>query len=136
MTENMKQFLELVETDAGLKAEMNGLNDIHDGKEADEQSIAAMRGKIIQMAGQRGITLTTADFEANSEMTEDELAQVAGGGDPDPAPSKGICICPVIGAGAGLGSTKGECGCGVVGTGGNGSTTDYNCVCVGGGYGG
>jgi len=95
-----------------------------------------MQEKIIRVAGKHGFTLTAADFDAKPEMTEDELALVAGGGDPDPAPSKGFCICPVIGAGSGLGSTKkGECGCGVVGTGGNGAT-DYNCVCVVGGYGG
>ena len=133
MTENMKQFLNLVATDKELKAEVDEINLLHGGEDAD---IAAMNGKIISIAEKYGITLTAVDFDAKPEMTEDELAQVAGGGDPDPAPSKGICICPVIGAGTGLGSFNGECGCGVVGTGGNGSTTDYNCVCVVGGYGG
>ena len=132
MTENMKQFLELVTADAALKAEMDELNDLHDGEETDEQSIVAMKEKIIQMAGQRGIALTAADFGAHTEMTEDELAAVAGGG-----PAGDICICPFYGHGTGLGAGggSGECKCFVGGLGG-GAHRSYTCVCCVGGYGG
>ena len=135
MTENMKQFLELVTADAALKAELDGLNDVYRGEAVD---IEAMKEKVILIATNRGISLTAADFDAKPEMGEDELAKVAGGGD-IPEPGKGICVCPVAGNGTDLGSVGGTCGCvvGGVGTPDRGQPSrDFTCVCIGGGYGG
>jgi len=36
MTENMKQFLELVATDENLKAELDVVHDAHDGKDVGD----------------------------------------------------------------------------------------------------
>ena len=123
MTENMKQFLELVAADAALKAEMDGL----------DADIEAMKEKVILIATNHGLTLTAADLEANREMTEDELVAVAGGN----GPAGDICICPVYGHGTELGAGGGhrECKCFVGGLGG-GAHRSYTCVCCVGGYGG
>ena len=94
MTNNMKKFLELASGDAELVDRLKGM-----GKDA-----------IIAEAQQRGITLTDADFAADTgaELNEDELDGVAGGGK---------CACIAGGSG-----TEDNDNC-------------LNCVCVMGGQG-
>ena len=94
MTENMKKFLELISSNEELVAKLNN----------------ASKDEVIALAKEQGVTLTEADFEAQSaEISDDELDAVAGG-------KKCTCIM----GGGGTGEDK------------NGTKT---CACVGGGYG-
>ncbi len=74
LTENASRFLELVSKDEVLCEKM---------KKADK---AAQ----IDMAKELGIELSDADFEQSSELSDDELDAVAGGG---------TCACVLDGGG-------------------------------------
>ena len=76
MTGNMKKFLEQVSSDGELTARLKGMD----------------KDAIIAAAQQRGIALTEADFAADTgtELSEDELDEVAGGGK---------CACVLGGSG-------------------------------------
>lgn len=64
MTENMKKFAELVKNDEEVQAELK------------EKGIKSQEG-IIDFAKSYNINLTAEDFKA--ELSEEELAKVAGG---------------------------------------------------------
>lgn len=64
MTENIKKLLELASTNEELKAKLTD----------------ASKDEFIAVAKENGIELTDADFEQSSELSEDELNAVAGGG--------------------------------------------------------
>lgn len=121
MTENMKQFLELVSTDEALAREFEAMTKL----EGDEAKKA-----IAKFAGERGILLVEADFvpeePPTSEISDDELEAVAGGGD---------CACCALGGGK-KDKDRGDkaCGCVAVGVG-RDTDGDDRCFCVGGGMG-
>ena len=72
MTENMTKFLEAVSKDEALKSELEAF--MKDGNVKDEQAL-------IEFAVKKGFTLTEDDFkQEESELSEDELQAVAGGG--------------------------------------------------------
>ena len=101
MTENLKKFLEEVEKNEELKTKLKALTDKDTAVE-----------KAIEIAKEYGFTLTAEDCaqKADGELSEDELASVAGGGMVCFIGSwdKG-CICNVIGAAK-------SCGCVIVGS--------------------
>ena len=104
MNENLKKFLEEVEKNEELKAKLKALTDKDTAVE-----------KAIEIAKEYGFTLTAEDCaqKADGELSEDELASVAGGvmgcfiisGDRD----GGGCGCVVVGA------VK-SCGCAIAGS--------------------
>lgn len=108
MTDNMKKLLELVSQNEELAKKLNGL-----GKE-----------ELIAAAKDLGFELTDADFERNTELSDDELDAVAGGK---------TCVC-VIGGGGKKSQNDDSCTCVFAGT---GLTTDKRdrCVCAIGGAG-
>lgn len=71
MTENMKKYLELISKDEEAKKKMAGQENADAGE---------MKKRIIADAAERGIVLTEEDFAEMSELTEDALGEVAGGG--------------------------------------------------------
>ncbi len=76
MSEKMKTFLEAVSKDQELTKKVNAMTD---------------KADIMATAKELGFELTEADFETqNSEMSEDELNAVAGGG---------TCACVLGGGG-------------------------------------
>lgn len=73
MNENMKKYLELVEKDKALQQKMEALKD-----KSREQIIEG----VIALAQENGITLTQADFTAETpdgELSDDELEAASGG---------------------------------------------------------
>lgn len=63
MTENIKKLLQLASDNEELKNRLN----------------KASKDEIISIAKENGVTLTDADFEQSSEVSDDELNAVAGG---------------------------------------------------------
>lgn len=112
MTENMKKFLEAVSKNDELYDKFN----------------SAAQEDMIAMAKTLGIELTAADFAQESELEDDELEAVAGGGE---------CICALSGAGNAESKYGKFCFC-ALGGGGEYSKVGgggCRCACVGGGYG-
>lgn len=112
MTENMKSFLELISGNEELAAKLSSTS----------------KEEVIALAKEQGVTLTEADFEAQSaEVSDDELGSVAGGKK---------CYCAMGGGGTGESSNHTKT-CACVGAG-YGSMKDdtSRCTCVLGGYGG
>ena len=139
MTENMKRFAEAVEQKPALKAEMEALTRAYAEDLEREKNKAAINQKIIEIAAGHGVTLTAADFGSEkAELTEAELAAVAGGDGSD-----GKCVCLGGGYGRGLGRTEeGWCMCPGYGEGYDGEkhtppvgALDMWCCCVLGGGG-
>lgn len=109
MNEKLKKFMEEVSKDADLANKIN----------------TASKETIIEIAKAKGIELTEEDFAipANQELSDDELAAVAGG--------VGYCECAFSGDGAGDGLS---CGCYLLGNG-EGNVKNDNCTCFGPGAG-
>lgn len=108
MTENIKKYLEAVSKNTELAQKLNTMT----------------KEDIIASAKELGIALTEADFERNTELSDDELDAVAGGGK---------CVC-VIGGGGESGGVSQTCYC--VGSGGGYmSSGDCRCECLAGGAG-
>ena len=110
MTDNMKKFLELASGDAELVERLNGMD----------------KDAIIAEAQQRVIALSEADFAADtgSELSEDELDEVAGGGK---------CAC-VLGGSGKAGDNCQKCSCAIGGWGFFDDGVD-RCICGGAGGG-
>ena len=121
MTENMKKFLEAVSQDPALGAKVSA---------ADQDALIAIAKEI-------AIELTDADFAPPSgEMSDDELENVAGGGECYCAMGGGgtregahgyaeqywggldVCACVLAGFGY-YGNGKERCGCAFAGGGSN-----------------
>ena len=103
MTENLKVFLEAVSDD---RAWLEGLSELADKGAVVDATVAK--------AAELGIVLTAADFEPpadEGELSEDELATVAGGGP---------CSCMIGGGGTAQDATT----CPYSGY------DDYACGCV------
>ena len=120
MTENMKNWLEVVSKDKALQEKLMKLKD-----EAPEHQKAT----VTRMAKEKGIVLTTEDFASaeSEELSDDELDAVAGGGG---------CGCPVVGGGAGADPKTGEkfsCGCFSCGCGEENGKDHCFCPIIGGG---
>lgn len=111
MNENIKKLLETLSSNEELRAELSTL-----GKD-----------ELIKFAKEQGIELTDADFEsANGEISDDELATVAGGK---------WCTCFIGGGGTGEEKDRSKtCACVHAGVGlwKNGSV---RCACAGAGAG-
>lgn len=108
MTENMKKFLELASQNVELAKMLEN---------AEKEDIIAA-AKTVE------IELTDADLKQETELSDDELDAVAGGG---------RCICSFGGGGK---ADEGEknCAC-VMGGGGEYKEGDVRCVCIIGGEG-
>lgn len=117
----MKNFLEAIEQNEELKAKIETLNANPQAKTED----------FIALAGEYGFTLTAEDFapveaKVNTELSDDELESVAGGGN---------CACFL--GGGGTATKERELTCACVGCGG-GEFYEYDdpekksarCVCV------
>lgn len=91
MTENMKKLLEVASSNEEFRNKLVSLS----------------REDVIALAKEQGIALTDADFESHSEISDDELTNVAGGQ---------TCVC-------------------VFGGGGTASEGQKNCLCVSVGFG-
>ena len=77
MTDNIKNFGELISTDESVKKELEAAVS---GLSKDDKK--GFINASIKVAAKHGITLTAADFEMSSEMKElsaDEMKAVAGG---------------------------------------------------------
>jgi predicted ribosomally synthesized peptide with nif11-like leader len=95
MKEQMKKFMEEVSKDKGLQLEL-----VKDTKQ-----------NLAEIAKRRGYDLKPEDFDADQELSAEELNAVAGGA---------VCGCFFLGGG------NGEVNCGVMGGFGIG---DSNCDC-------
>jgi len=129
MTENMKAFIEKTEKNEALKSELEVLNKVYVNSEAISQNKEEIGQKTIDIAAKYGITLTIDDF--NTELSEEQLENVAGGG-------TAICVCSALGQGDGLGHNgQGWCTCVVGGIGADGEKGGCWCSCflAGGGNG-
>ena len=102
MTENLKKFLEAISKNDELAAKVSNMT----------------KDELIALAEELGIDLAEDDFAQKSELDDDELDVVAGGG---------VCACPFVGGGVGNTNAEKSCFC----TAGGGC----RCVCVLGGGG-
>ena len=118
MSENLKQFFDLMNNDPEIKEKALTCN--KHGKEK-------VRLALIELAKESGIELSEADFVEqpveSEELDMEELGAVVGGA--------GICLCAMAGGGADAenGKTYG-CACVGYGQGGDGRISDANCACV------
>lgn len=112
MTENLKKFLEKVSEDAELAAKV--------GAEKDPAALIALAKKM-------GFELTEEDFKQPvQELEDDELDNVAGGGDVS-------CAC-ALGGGGTKDSNDKTCACVLAGAGYSKNGRE-RCVCGFAGYG-
>ncbi|MBE5781791.1 MAG: Nif11-like leader peptide family natural product precursor [Clostridiales bacterium] len=112
MTENLKKFLEAISKNDELAAKVSNMT----------------KDELIALAEELGIDLAEDDFAQKSELDDDELDVVAGGG---------VCACPFVGGGVGNTNAEKSCFCTA---GGGGEISDLagggcRCVCVLGGGG-
>ncbi len=115
MTQKAKEFAKYLSENPTVADELNAKSG---GTEKDMDII-------LQCAKEQGFELTAEDFEtSNEELSKEELASVAGGGD---------CLCILGGGGTSSGESDAVCAC--VGYGQGGSTYDPKCVCMAAGAG-
>ena len=128
MSENLKQFFDLMNNDPEIKEKALACNEL--GK---EKGLLAL----IELAKEQGMELSEADFEApKEEISEEELAVVSGGklferSCPEAGQeADGWCFCVVPGGGGGTMLDDGAiCGCACVGYGQGGDAKDDHWVC-------
>ena len=120
MSENLKQFFDLMNNDPEIKEKALTCNEL--GKEK-------VRLALIELAKESGIELSEADFVEqpveSEELDMEELGAVVGGA--------GICLCAMAGGGGGTDTENGKtygCACVGYGQGGDGRISDANCACV------
>lgn len=112
MSENLKKFFEKVSADEELAAKVSAEADV---------------AKLIALAKELGFELTEADFKKPvEEISDDELDNVAGGGDVS-------CACAMGGGGTKDSNDK-TCACVLAGAGYSKSGRE-RCVCGFAGYG-
>ena len=130
MSENLKNFLDLIASNKELEAKALACNEL-----GEEKGKLAM----LELAKECGIELTPADLAkeekpASRELDDDELDAVAGGANGD----RDGCYCILAGFGGGKDSIDGNpfaCGCVAYGQGGDGRASDANCRCIASGSG-
>ena len=127
MSENLKNFLEIISKDKALQDKVKAFG-------SDRE--AALTG-LIALAKEIGMELSKADFEApEGELAEDELIAISGGANGFTEDFSEIeeygCVCFMGGGGGGHmiddGSVMG-CACVVYGQGGDGKDDHTVCVC-------
>ena len=110
MTENMKKFLQTVSANHELTEKIGSMT----------------LEELLALAKELGLEMTEADFvQPANELSDDELATVAGGFDE--------CACAMGGGGTGDHNDK-TCACVLVG-GGYAKNGHERCICGFGGYG-
>lgn len=120
MTENLKKFLEYASKNDDTAQKMEAL--------ADETDKDALVRQTIEIAKDAGFSLSAEDFEENAggELSEDELASVAGGkycycfiggGGEASEPDNKTCACVSYGYGKYDGEKKTRCFCILTGEG-------------------
>lgn len=119
MTNQVKEFIKKINSDQALKTKFQALVQ-ENQKEIDRDAFIAE--KVLPLAKEAGYDLTAEDFKtddpASGEISDTELAAVAGGGtDADDSNTYG-------------------CACVMYGQGGDGRIEDFNCICALGGVGG
>ena len=123
MTNKVKALLEKISGDEKLQEEFKAL------KEKEE---------VIAKAQELGLELTEEDLTPpEGEVSEKDLAEVAGGNDDCVFMGGGWCLCPLAGGGGGTqadGDTWG-CACTLYGQGGDGHEDHTICICPIGGVG-
>ena len=105
MTDNMKAFLEMIARDAGLA----------------ERAVAMSADELRELARTMGMQLTDGDFEQGAdEVSDDELAAVAGGycSMPGGNSKRKFCLCLQGGTGKTFTGTQ-LCQCSAFGSGGS-----------------
>ncbi len=99
--EDLKRFQELLTSDADFQEKFRKAAEAYTG-EKDEKSV--FDGVLLPLAKEYGLSATYEEFKeyistfavnAGNELSEDELAQVAGG------KGNGLVVCAVVGAGIG-----------------------------------
>lgn len=121
MTKNGMDFLQKLSQDHALAEKFSTMS----------------KDELLANAKTMGFDLTEADFTSpDKEMSESELAGVAGGQDHEPHDGKIGCFCTLVGGGGGKdeGETFG-CACVAYGQGGHGQIDSFVCACLGGGIG-
>lgn len=122
MTENLKNFLEYASQNEDAMKKIKAL--------ADETDKDAVVRQAVEIAKDANLSLSAEDFEENAsgELSEDELASVAGGKE---------CYCAVGGGGESDGSMNKTCACVHYGQGNSewGGPHLIRCACFVGGYG-
>lgn len=104
MTEAYKEFLAKVSEDEALRARVEAL-DMSDPEAAVKEAIAIAAGLGLEMAPEDFVV----EPEPKGELSDDELAAVAGGG--------ASCACATGGYGGTWGDTGGKCICAMAGGG-------------------
>ncbi len=119
MTERAKDFLKAVSSEEKYSKEVAKFKDFSEEEFWDF---------IDSSSKELGMEVTREDFEQSGELSEDELAGVAGGAD--------VCACVLAGGGPASDVRGGlaPCGC-VIGGSGEGVSIYARCVCVIGGGG-
>ena len=135
--ENAKNFFEALKTDTALAEKLKEANKAYEGKELSEQERRdAIERELLPIIKAAGHDVTAAELEAfgksktpaKSELSDDELEAVAGGG---------YCGCAMAGGGGGKtpgGDTYG-CACVLYGQGGDAKDEHWQCICALGGIG-
>ncbi len=120
MSEGIKKFAELLNTDEAFRAKLKAAAESYNGEKTDE---AVFSGVLVPLAAEYGITATFEEFQAymsnDQPISDDEVKQIAGG-DKKKGYGMGGARCYGIGIGVG-------------GAGGNGA--GGGCFMVGGGMG-
>lgn len=120
MTNQVKEFIKKINSDQALKTKFQALVQ-ENQKEIDRDAFIAE--KVLPLAKEAGYDLTAEDFKTDDpafgEISDTELAAVAGGGG---------------GTDADDSNTYG-CACVMYGQGGDGRIEDFNCICALGGVG-
>lgn len=106
MNENVKAFLTAVREDAEWLETCKGITD-------REEAVAVAVAKAAEM----GLSLEAADFSAVDELSEDELATVAGGE---------LCSCAIGGGGTSDYDGDEPCACVIIG-----AADDMICMVLG-----
>ena len=123
MNEGLKKFRELLLYDKEFQGKLKAAAESYTGEQTEE---AVFNGLLVPLAAEYGVTATFTEFKTymeslsdNSEMSREELTQVAGG-------DKGFggTLCKYIGIGGGATSNGGCLGIG----GSNGYNLD---LCIG-----
>ena len=106
--EDLKKFQELLASDADFQEKFRKAAEAYTG-EQDEKSV--FDNLLLPLAKEHGLSATYDEFKeymsnfavsAGNELSEDELAQVAGGKD------SGVALCAAVGIGDIFGVTMGK----------------------------
>ena len=109
MNKDLVKFRELLLTDQGFQSKLKDAASAYTGEQTEE---AVFNNILVPVAAEYGIAATYEEFKdyikelSDSEMSKDELIQIAGG----KTGGLGIAGCYVIGGGTGAGAGSGSGG--------------------------